>query len=89
MITDLLLGVVGLVVDGFALLLPTMSLPGKAQAISFVGVFAGYARAMLNPIIPVDDITAIVGPIVQYWFPALIVFVLVRWFYRYVPVVGA
>lgn len=88
MITDALLALVGLFVDALATVLPDIELPGMTQASDFLTSFAGYARAMLNGILPIDDYLDAVAPIIDVWFPALIGVTLALWFWRFVPEIG-
>jgi len=88
MITDLLLALVATVVDGLAELLPEMDLPYQAEMSSLGTTFAGYVRGMVGIIFPVDEYIAVVRDFVLVWFVGMLAFILVKWFFRYIPVVG-
>ncbi|MDZ4233373.1 MAG: hypothetical protein U1C73_06355 [Dietzia sp.] len=89
MIPDAILALVGLIFDGLAALLPEWELPYLEEITEWVEDMAGYVRALIDDVFPIDAYLAIVRDAVLVWFAAMTTFIVVRWFYRHVPVIGA
>jgi hypothetical protein len=86
-ITDALLFIVGAILDGFALVLPEVSIPGWSTVMGFADDLSGYLFAM-DGILPMTEYVSTVRWIVVVWLPGFFAFLLARWVWKYVPVLG-
>lgn len=88
MIPDLLLSLVGLFVAALVLLLPQAEIPFWDQAMGFADNLSGFVFA-LNGLLPMDDYVEFVRWMALTWIPGWATFLIVKWIWAHVPVLGS
>jgi len=78
--------VLGLV-DALVGLLPTVSFP-FASTLSDFADFIGSQLAGLNSFLPISEVAVPIGWALTVYLPFVLTFLLVRWVYSLIPVVG-
>jgi len=87
-ITDGILYVVGTIVSFVGGLLPTATLTGLPAAITDFGETLGTKAGPLNQFFPVEELFTGLVIMLVYWLPAVLLYQVVFWVYKHLPVVG-
>lgn len=87
MIVELFVGAVIGLVEGLVGLLPTVSLP-FADTLSDFAELIGSQLGGLNSFLPISEAASVIGWALTVYLPFVLTFLLVRWVYSMLPVVG-
>jgi len=89
MIVDGILSVVGAIIGFIGDLLPSSTLTGLPESISGLGETIGERAGPINRFFPVEELFTFLVIVFLYWLPAVLIYQLVFWIYKHLPVVGA
>lgn len=87
MIVEGLLRLVALVMSGLDALVPSFDLP-YADDVNDVAQSAGESLAFLSPVLPVGTLATFLVWYAATYMPCAVTFLLVRWAYAHLPVIG-
>lgn len=87
MITEAFLNVLGVIVRAIDALIPALEIP-YADEVTDLAAWAGTQMGFLDPVIPIATVAAAFGWIVTTYVPLWFAFVVIRWVYSHIPVVG-
>lgn len=88
MIVELLLSAVKLLLTGMLLLFPDVPMPFASERAQFAS-FVGGRLGLINTAFPIDSALLVVTWTLTYVLPILVTFIIVRWIYAHLPVVGS
>lgn len=87
-IVKLVLDAVALLLSGLDALVPDLTLPYLEEVEDAVE-WAGSKVAFVAPVLPVAELATVTAWIASTYLPCWFVFVVVRWVYAHIPVIGA
>lgn len=88
MITDAILRVLGGIMSILSDALPIGSLDSLAGLASDIGQKVGEYGGPANTFLPVYELTQFLVVFFGIWLPAAAVYVIAKWIYRHLPVLG-
>lgn len=89
MIGDAIFYLLQLLLSGLSELLPTTTLSGLPSSIDNLSSTIGSKLGPINAFFPATELFTFLIVVFLYWFPAMMVYQLVFWVYKHIPIVGA
>jgi len=88
-ITNGILAVFGAIISFVGDLLPSSTLTGLPSSITDLGTTIGEKAGPINKFFPLHELFTFLVIVFLYWLPAVLIYQLVFWIYKHLPVVGA
>lgn len=85
MIVDLLFNVVDVILGAVFALLPSFSLSTVLDPVTSVGVTVGRYLAIINGILPAEEIGVLMHDVYVILLPAMLVYKVANWVWRHIP----
>jgi len=88
MIVDLLLDLVGFIIDGIVLLLPQVAIP-KWSDVMDAAPWVNQALYAYDGLLPISEVIEFYRWTLTVWAPGFIAYVSIRWVWSHVPMLGS
>lgn len=88
MIVEGLVWAMAQLITGVTFLLPDLEIPYSTELLDFAALIGSYV-GMLNSVIPVAEAGVFLGWVFAVWLPVYLSFIVARWVWAHLPVIGS